>query len=231
MRNFCAALVVGLTLLYAQGAYGDTVTSVVPPGGTATYDGYYAWGSGASWDWYAGGNEAHYYSDCYPCYFWSNTRVYLEVPLPAVSGNILSATLFVDVTGFANYAGDGRGAAAFWHQANSSGLTGNAYNDRASLSAGEYIQNITVSGTGWLGLPVTSFVSNDYAAGYSYSTFAFTPTGDGYGNSAFTFTAPGEPNSPYLSVMTDAASAVPEPASFLLFAIGGAGLFLASRRR
>jgi hypothetical protein len=217
-----------LTLFHAPSALGDSFTSAVGANGTATYNGYYAWGSGASWDWYAGGSEAHYYSDCYPCGFWDNSRVYLEAALPSISGNVVSATLYVDVAGFLDHYENG--AATLYHQASSSGLTGNAYSDRGSLGAGEYVQGIANPGLGWLALPVTSFVANDYANGYSYSTFAFLPSGNGYGNSQFAFTAGGLANSPYLEIVTDADSAVPEPGSLLLVALGCSGLLLWRKR-
>jgi hypothetical protein len=226
-RTLIIRLIV-LAFCLAPFALGSSFTSTVAPDGTATYNGYYAWGSGASWIWIPGGSEAHYYSDCYPCYFWDNSRVYLEIALPSIAGNIVSATLYLDVTGFADHYSNG--AAALMHQTNSSTLTGNAYNDRSLLGAGDWLQSISSPGTGWLALPVTNAVANDYANGYSYATFALFPVGNGYGDSLLAFTPPGGANSPYLEIVTDAGAAVPEPSSLLLFALGGAGLLLLRKR-
>lgn len=228
VRRFAFMSVI-LALFLAPSVLADSFTSAVTSNGTATYNGYYAWGSGASWGWYAGGSEAHYYSDCDPCGFWDNSRVYLEAALPSIAGNIVSATLHVDVTGFADHYSNG--SATLSHQANSSALTGNAYGDRGSLGVNEYVQGITDPGLGWLALPVTSFVVGDYANGYRYSTFAFTPNGNGGGNSLFAFSAAGGENSPYLEIVTDAVSAVPEPGSLLLAFLGGAGLLLMRKWR
>jgi hypothetical protein len=224
--RYLAAIILALAL--ATGVYGDTVTSAATS--TATYNGYYAWGSGASWVWIPGGSDAHYYSDCYPCYFWDNNRFYMEVGLPPVTGNITSATLFVNVTGFSDYGENG--SANLYHQANSNSLTGDAYADRGMLSPNESVQNILNPGLGWVGFSVTNYIVSDYANGSSYAMFAFLPTGNGYGNSQFSVMGPGE-GGPYLQITTDAESggAVPEPATFSMLGIAGAGLLWLARRR
>lgn len=227
----CATILIFLFLASTAGLWGATFTSDATFEGTATYNGYYAWGSGTSWAWFPGGSEAHYYSDCYPCYFVDQSRIYMEFALPSITGNVTGASLMINVTGFADNQDNGAGSAALYHQANSSALTGNAYNDRGSLGAGESVQNIISPGLGWVSLPVTSFILSDYANGYSYATFAFFPTGNGWSNSLLAFSAPGGEDAPYLSITTDAGAATPEPATFALIGLGGAVLLLARRRR
>jgi hypothetical protein len=224
--RYLAAIV--LVLAPVAGLYGDTVTSAATS--TATYNGYYAWGSGASWVWIPGGSDAHYYSDCYPCYFWDNNRFYMEVALPSLTGNITSATLFVNVTGFSDYGENG--SANLYHQANANSLTGDAYADRSLLSPDQFVQNILNPGIGWVGFPVTSYIASDYANGSSYAMFGFLPTGNGSGNSQFSVIGPGQ-DGPYLRIITDAESggAVPEPATGFLFGIAFAGLFWLARQR
>jgi len=97
----------------------------------------------------------------------------MEFALPSVTGNIIDASLMVYVTAFADNTDNGSGSAILYHQANSSALTRNAYNDRSALNTSERGQNITSPGLGWVSLPVTSFVISDYNNGYSYATFAF----------------------------------------------------------
>jgi hypothetical protein len=224
-----AFLSVILALFLAPCASGDSFTSAVTSSGTATFNTNRAWGSGTYYTWIPGGNEAHYYSDCYPCYSIDFNTVYLEAALPSIVGNILSATLYVDVTGYADHYSNG--SATLNHQTNSSALTGDAYADRGSLGAGEFVQGITNPGLGWLALPVTTFIANDYTNGHSYAAFAFTPNGNGGGNSLFAFSAAGGENSPYLEVVTDAESAVPEPGSLALAFLGGAGLLIIRKWR
>jgi len=219
------AILLFIALAIAPAAFGGTVTTAATYDGTATYNGYYAWGSGASWVWFSGGSEAHYYSDCYPCYFWDNSRIFIEFALPPVTGNITGAALYLDVTAYQNYNPD---AATLYHQADSSALTGNAYNDRGSLNASEFVQGVTVPELGWLVIPVTSYIASDYGNGYSYAAFAFMPTGSGYGNSLLQWSTDG---GPILSITTDAVTDTPEPASISLIVLAGAGLALGRRQR
>jgi hypothetical protein len=205
--------------IFAASATAGTV--VVPASGAATYNGYYAWGSGTSWVWIPGGGEAHYYSDCYPCYYWDHSRVYLEFGLPASSAPILSATLRVNVTGFQDYDGSA-GSAALYHQGDTSALTGDAYADRGALSAGEHVLNVVNPGIGWVPVSVTSFIASDYAQGENWTAFAFTPTGNGWGNSLLQF------DGATLEIVT--ADATPEPSTLLLLGLGGALLFVRRKR-
>lgn len=225
-----AAILTFLFLASTASLWGTTFTSDATFEGTATYNGQFAWGSGTYWTWLPGGSSANYFSDCYPCYFIDQNRIYMEFALPSITGNITDASLMVYVTAFTDNTDNGSGSANLYHQANSSALTGNAYNDRGALNASQSVQNIKSPGLGWISLPVTSFVISDYDNGYSYAAFAFLPTGNGYANSLLEFSAPGGENSPYLSITTDAGAAVPEPATFALMGLGGAVLLFARRR-
>ena len=118
--------------------------------------------------------------------------------------SITNATLYLYIT---QLSGSG---CTLYHAADSSSANGSA---SQQIGCSELVADIT-SGSGWVGYDVTDFIKNDVTKGYSFAAFKFLHKG--YSNVTFGSAETTE-YTPYLSVM----SAVPEPATLALLAIGG----------
>jgi len=237
MRRLLAGLTTAVFLTSGL-SFAGTVTSSVTNLGNAENEWVRYWGGGSQGNYWNGfdrnaNNVAYGYS--YDGYGQeTRTNTWLQVALPALSGNITSAALYIDVLpGSAN--SDGTGIfAALYHTTNASSATGDA---TQGLGGDTLVQNITFAGPGMLGLDVTSFIQSDYSSLYSWAAFEFAPTAQAPNNSGFSFglatppTVAGDPA--YLVITTDAGDdrSTPEPATLSLAGLALLTFGLVSRRR
>ncbi len=176
---------------------------------------YFTWlGAGISSVWISGLN-------CSPC-SWSAEKTFNELLLPTITGNIISARLYIDVTGG---SGD-----AWLNMPNLAGLTGDANADSGLVS--QYLVNsghriATGGSTGWVWSDVTSEVVADYASHRAWAELMLDPVP---WSTSMSYGAAGGGAAPYLVITTDSVAA-PEPVSVALLGCGLAGLAAARRRR
>ena len=217
-------LVLAAVFAASQLSYAGVAYSYVTNSGNAEHTYNHDSYVGNWWTWDRDGNNASYwYVNYMPGNGSGTTWTYLQVALPSYTGNILDATLYVNVTG--------GNSALLYHTLDSSLATGDAMQ---GLTGNQLVQTINNPALGWLGLDVTSFILNDYSNSYGWAAFEFAPTGGNGVNSNFSFSiaaagsTPAIPgNAPFLRITTDA---VPEPGTLLLFALGGTALLLRARK-
>jgi hypothetical protein len=247
MRRLLAGLTTAI-FLTAGISFAGTVTSYVTPSGNVQDTYHHLWGVFGDDDGWSGpsiGGDGDY-SDAYYSYSWTccpasgaqyTKYTWLQVALPAVSGNITSAMLYLDVWGSPGYFNnDGSGIyAVLNHTSNASSANGNASQE---LGGDQLVANLSPGGPGWLGVNVTSFIQSDYSGHYSWAAFEFVPGAAGSQfNSDFAFgaaqppTVAGDPA--YLLITTDAGNgpSVPEPATLSLAGLAVLAFGLVSRRR
>jgi hypothetical protein len=238
MRRLLAGLTTAI-FLTAGLSFAGTVTSYVTSSGNATNEWIHSWGNGnyTYWNGLTLGNDAaHGYSlYCSGSCSGDETRTYtwLQAALPSLSGNIISAVLYIDVLGYSTDDGSGI-YGALYDTLDASSANGNASQE---LNGDQFVTNLAPTGTGLLGLNVTSFVQSDYSSHYSWAAFEFSPTAQNPYNSDFSFgtampqTVAGD--APYLVITTDAGNdpSVPEPAMLSLAGLALLAFGLVSRRR
>lgn len=212
-------------LLFANLVSAATIT-IQPTDSAGAWHFYYQ-GRDDGWD--GGAGSASYYFDCCPA-FRNYHYAYLGGTLPVLAPgvNVLSATLYVDVTGGANFGG-GIGAARLYGVSNQTAGTFRAL-DGAAIGGAQV--NVVVTSLGWQGFDVTSALQWDYAHNYSYAGFMFGAAGSGVGSSWFSFVpySSAAQLNPYIVVQTDAPKTVPEPGTGRLLAGLLAGYLLLRRR-
>ena len=178
-----AALFVASQLSYA-GVIDSYVTNLGNSESTYNHDSYVGnwWTSDRD-----GNNASYWYVNYMPGNGSGTTWTYLQVALPSYTGNILDATLYIDVT-----ASSSGNSALLYHTLDSSLATGDAMQ---GLTGNQLVQTINNPALGWLGLDVTSFILNDYSNSYGWAAFEFAPAGGNVLNSTFTFSI-AEPQHP-----------------------------------
>ena len=159
--------------------------------------------------------------DCYGGCSWSGEKTFNELFLPAITGNIISATFFLNVV-------DGSGD-AWLNTPNLTGLTGDAAADYGLVPWQFQNSGIRIGpgAAGWVALDVTAGVQNDYLAGVNWAEFMLDPPP---WSTSLVYSPAGTEFAPYLVIVTDAPDA-PEPASLALFGAGVAGVEFLRRRR
>ncbi len=212
------AIALGLLAVLAAPAEAGVATVVSAAGVHNDYwrGSYYTWQPGNATSVGISG------LDCFGGCFWGGDKTFNELVLPAVSGNIVNATFYLDVTG---------GSGDAWVNANNwGGLTGDANADQSLFSwqfnnSGARVQ--TNGATGWVGVDVTAQVQGLYNSGLSWTAFSIDPVP---WSTSLSYEGAGSGLAPYLVVTTDAAE-VPEPVSFATFGLGALGLGALRRRR
>ncbi len=227
MRFFLSTTVLVLSIM-AQGAKADALQSDILS--TATYNADYVGGFCPCLyqGWEDGGGNTHYWFSSGPPTSWDWNNVYMEAGLPFITGNVLSATLVLNVIDYDDDPARG-GSAILGAQADPANLSGDAYGDATggSLQANEsFVQYVESPAIGPNSFDVTSLVQNDYASGDLYSAFDLTFTGDRNGSSGLDF----DPGTSFLLIVTDQNSSAPEPGTFVMLGLGAA-LMVASRLR
>lgn len=152
------------------------------------------------------------------CY-WSGDKLFIEVPLPTLVGNVTGASLHLDVTG---------GSGDAWLNVNSiGGLTGDVNGDQPSMPFQFNNGGIRIAGAtpGWINLDVTSGVQTLYTDDRAYGMFSLDPV-------LWSTSLALNGLNTYLTITTDSDldnSQTPEPAT-LLFAITGIACMAGLRR-
>ncbi|MBI9020798.1 MAG: PEP-CTERM sorting domain-containing protein [Verrucomicrobia bacterium] len=214
-------LVVGVIVVGAA-VQAETIYS------TSAGDGYYHNELGTAGDYFDSSGttiSSYYYYDPYTgsSSVQQNTG-YIQFSLAAFTteSTISSATLNLYLSAI-SIAGDSLTAGAINFLSNSSAADGNA---SQKLNGNVQVVQMKDQTIGWLNLDVTSLVQSSISNGYSYACFSFNYDTAGYfDNNSFSInSADAASNNPYLNV-----AAVPEPATVLLFGLGGFGAWLLRR--
>lgn len=211
-----------MVLALAVTASAATTTTYVTGPGDGNIgkdrDGYSSW----YWSGFSSTDQVN------PVYHWHDSGdgswrdTYLQVALDSSlsAPTITKAELFINVKGVSGTDS----VALVTHTANASTATGNASDQ---LAGTEIVTTLTGSTPlGWNAIDVTSFITNDVAAGYNYAAFKFSHTG----YSSLEFYSGDSNLAPYLQVTSTSnddtpgddsnTPAVPVPGAGLLAGMG-----------
>ena len=178
---------------------------------------------GSSYSWNAGNGDTASISglDCYGGCSWSGDKIFLEMAMPVISGNIVSATFYLNAIGG---SGD-----AWLNTLTSTGLTGNVTTDQ-SLFGWQFNNSglrVGPGASGWQSFDVTTGIQWMYSNAQAWGSVSLDPVPwstslviDGVGQ-----------NSPYLVITTDSVETTPEPDALSLAGIGLALLMAKAFRR
>ncbi|MDD4202784.1 MAG: PEP-CTERM sorting domain-containing protein [Candidatus Omnitrophica bacterium] len=230
MKKISIVLVMLFILVSTCSAFAAEYISTVNAAGDAVW--YQDSGGGSN---YKGWNpQSENIGTYYYSYYssgsgtWTyNETTYLQVALPGISASetISSAALWINMTGLTK--GLPSGAANMYHAANAVSANGIA---TQKIAGSEFVLNFKDQSTGLLGIDVTNFIVSDYTNSQAFAAFNFNFKGYGTDGplSAMSFKSGSSTLAPYLKITTTAA---PEPASMVLFSIGGVALAFARKRK
>lgn len=198
---------------------------------TSLGDGYFHNELGTAYDFFDSTatsiSSYHYYDPYTGSSSVQQNTGYIQFSLAAFTteSTLSSATLNLYLNSI-YYSGGANGsptAGTINFVSNSSGATGDA---SQKLGGNVQVVQMKDQAIGWLALDVTSLVQGSISNGYSYACFSFNYDSAGYEDyNYFSInSADAGSNTPSLSI-----AAIPEPATILLFGLGGMGAWMLRR--